>query len=231
MAKNKSKELSGFAKLLAEIKAGRPTVPVIDSKAERKYYLIVSQGTETEVQYFKYLASLLPNKMVQVDTKGHSKDTVAVVRKAVELREQRKKNYNTPPYNEVWALFDKDDFTDKDYEKAIELANSERIESGHSNECFELWFILHFGTLDAAIDRKAYFEKLSKLMKKGYTKNDPSICEFIHTKGNVTKAIERAHALGELHNGKENAAWNPYTRVYKLVDRLMAHIENRAAKY
>jgi hypothetical protein len=231
MAKNKSKELSGFAKLMAEVKAGTPTVPVIDSKTERKYYLIVSQGAETEVLYFRYLASLLPNKMVQVDTKGHSKDTVAVVRKAVELREQRKKNRSTPMYNEVWALFDKDDFTDKDYEKAIVIADSEGIESGHSNECFELWFILHFGTLDAAISRKVYFERLSKLRGTDYAKNDPGICEFIHTNGNVTKAIDRAHSLEALHYGKQNAAWNPYTRIYKLVDRLMAHIENREAKY
>ncbi|MRG47066.1 hypothetical protein GFS24_18225 [Chitinophaga sp. SYP-B3965] len=231
MAKNKSKELSGFAKLMADIKAGTPTVPVINSKAERKYYLIVSQGTETEVLYFKYLASLLPNKMVQVDTKGHSKDTVAVVKKAVDLREQRKKNHNAPAYDEVWALFDKDDFTDTDYEKAIALANSEGIESGHSNECFELWFILHFGTLNAAISRKVYFERLSKLRGADYEKNDTGICEFVHTKGDVTKAIDRAHSLEALHNDKHNAAWNPYTRVYRLVDRLMAHIENREAKY
>ncbi len=231
MAKNKSKKLSGFAELMAEIQAGKPTIPVVDGKIERKYYLIVSQGTETEVLYFKYLASLLPNKMVKVDTKGHSKDTIAVVKKAIDLREEKRKNRSTPCYDEVWAVFDKDDFTDTDYEKAIALAEREGIESGHSNECFELWFILHFGSLDAAIGRKMYFERLSNILKTSYAKSDAEICKKVHGTNNVNIAIGRGHKLEALHAGKPPAQWNPYTRVYKLVERLMAHIENREAKY
>lgn len=228
MAKSKKKELS-FNQMLAELTASKPIVPVVNSKEERKYYLIVSQGTETEVLYFNYLATHLPNKMVSVEAKGYSKDTVAVVKRAVELREQRKKNRNIPPYSEVWAVFDKDDF--KDYDKAIALASQKGIESGHSNECFELWFVLHFGDLESALGRKVYFERLTKVLKTEYTKNDTAICEMIHTKGNVNKAITRGHSLEKYHSGKKPVEYNPYTRVYILVERLMAHIENREPKY
>lgn len=223
--------MSGFAKLMAEVQAGKPTIPVVDSRTARKYYLIVSQGTETEVLYFKYLASLLPNRMVRVDTRGHSKDTVAVVKKAIELRNERRKNRSTPHYDEVWAVFDKDDFTDADYEKAIALASKEGIESGHSNECFELWFILHYGSLDVPVSRKVYFERLSDVLNTNYVKNDPEICKKIHNALSVKKAIGNAFKLEKLHAGKSPAQWRPYTRVYRLVDRLMGHIENRQAKY
>ncbi|GAA3928903.1 hypothetical protein GO495_06420 [Chitinophaga oryziterrae] len=226
MTKNKSKEKSDFKGFLENLTASKPTVPAVGTKPDKQYFLVVSQGTETEILYFKYLASLLPPKIVSIETKGHSKDTIAVVRKAVELRELRQKNTHMPNYNEVWALFDKDDFTDKDYEIAISFANKEGIESGHSNECFELWYLLHFADLESAIGRKVYFERLSKLLNTNYSKSEPTVCERIHKEGDVKRAIVRGKRLEALHNGKNAAAASPYTRIYILVERLLKYLEN-----
>ncbi|MCF6404881.1 RloB family protein [Chitinophaga filiformis] len=227
MAKNKSKEQNSFNKMLADLKASKPTVPVVGTKADRKYYLIVSQGTETEILYFKFLATLLPPRTVIVETKGHSKEPKAVVNKAIEPKERRRKDRSIPDYHEVWAVFDKDDFTDRDYNDAIRHAAKEGIESGHSNESFELWYVLHFADLEAALGRKVYIERLSKVLNAAYEKNLASIAETIHTKGDVKRAIQRGKALEALHTGKSAAASTPYTRIYVLVDRLMSHLDNR----
>jgi len=227
MSKNKSKEQSSFNEMLADLKASKPAVPAIGTKADRKYYLIVSQGTKTEILYFNFWDKLLPPRTVKVEAKGHSKDPIAVVNKAIELKEERRKNRSMPDYHEVWALFDKDDFTDKDFNAAVQLATKGGIESGHSNESFELWYVLHFADLEAALGRKVYIERLSKVLNAEYEKNQASIAETIHTKGNVKRAIKRGKALEALHAGKSAAASTPYTRIHVLVDRLMNHLDNK----
>jgi hypothetical protein len=85
--------------------------------------------------------------------------------------------------------------------------------------------------LQAATGRKAYNDRLSKVLKVKYSKTEPSISARIHKEGDVKRAIERGNALEALHDGKRVSEYNPYTRVYVLVDRIMSHIENRDARY
>jgi hypothetical protein len=217
-----------FAEMMARLVAEKATKPVVASREDRKYFLIVSEGTRTEKLYFEYLGKQLPANMVNtVVVDGAGINTVAVVRRAMMLREQRSKNKNAPDYDEVWAVYDKDDFPAKDYRAAIELARKEGIESGHSNESFELWYVLHFADLEAAVGRKVYIERLSNVLKVDYKKSDATIAPLIHKNGNINKAIARGYQLEQLHAGTAAANASPYTRVYVLAERLMAYIENR----
>ena len=47
-------------------------------------------------------------------------------------------------YDQIWCVFDKDDFSDNDFNYAIHLANKLNFYTAYSNQAFEYWLILHF---------------------------------------------------------------------------------------
>ncbi|KAA2238831.1 RloB domain-containing protein [Chitinophaga agrisoli] len=229
--RNKQKEPS-FADMLRELTASKGTMPKVDEREERKYFLIVSEGIRTEPNYFKYLAGMLPRHLIEtVSVKGAGDNTVNVVRKAIAMRNERLKNPELPKFDEVWAVYDKDDFPDKNFHEAIALAQREEIESAHSNQSFELWYILHFEFLQSALHRSDYIAKLSDYLGVEYQKNSVALIKRIHTEGNVDRALSWAYELEQLHKGRLPSRSCPYTRVYILVDRLIAYIRNEATRY
>lgn len=174
----------------------------------------------------------MPKHLVEtIEVTGAGDNTLNVVKKAILLRDERKKNTELPQFDEVWAVYDKDDFPDKNYNDAITLAQKEGIESGHSNQSFELWYILHFQFLQSASHRDKYIKTLSGILGAKYKKNSLALAERIHTEGDVTQAIAWANALDAMHAGSTPANSCPFTRVYVLVERLMAYIENRVPIY
>lgn len=69
-------------------------------------------------------------------------------------------------YGHVWVIFDKDNFSDDQFNSAIEQACRKGYYIGWSNEAIELWFLLHFEYLNAGITREQYCEKLTKYFKQ-----------------------------------------------------------------
>jgi hypothetical protein len=227
-----SKKSSEFADFLVKLAASKVAPAKPDTRRERKYFLIVSEGKRTEPIYFELLAEKLPKNLVDtIDVKGTGVNTLSVVKNAIDHRNKRNQNPELPPYDEVWAVYDKDDFPDKNYHDAIDLAGREGIYSAHSNESFELWYILHFEYLQSALKRTDYITKLSKHLGVKYTKNSRKITELIQKQGDLKQAILRAVKLEKLHENRKPAAACPTTKVYILVERLMAHIENRKSAY
>ena len=228
MVNKKKHQGSSFADMFNELIAAKAAITVIDAREERQYFLIVSEGVRTEPIYFEYLGSMLPKHLVEtIEVKGAGDNTINVVKKAIQLRDERKKNTELPQFDQVWAVYDKDDFPDKHYNDAIILAQKEGIESGHSNESFELWYILHFQFLQSALHRTSYITALSKILSIRYKKNSLDIAKQIHNKGDVNQAIAWAYNLEAMHADNNPSVSCPYTRVYVLVERLMAYIENR----
>ncbi|HWW42240.1 RloB family protein [Pedobacter sp.] len=229
--KQKHKE-SSFADMLKELVAAKPTTLTVDAREERKYFLVVTEGIRTEPIYFEFLGSMLPKHLVEtVEVKGAGDNTLNVVKKAIQLRDERKRNTGLPAFDEVWAVYDKDDFPDHHYKDAIALALKEGIESGHSNQSFELWYVLHFQFLQSALHRSSYIKTLSEILGVKYEKNMLELAKRIHAEGNVKQAIAWANALETMHAGNNAAKACPFTRVYVLVERLLAYIENRASGY
>lgn len=62
---------------------------------------------------------------------------MAVVKQAIELSSKRH-------YEQVWCVFDKDDFPARDFNSAVAMAAANNIKVGYSNQAFEYWLILHF---------------------------------------------------------------------------------------
>ena len=142
---------------------------------------------------------------------------------AIELWEKRKERPLLPQFDEVWAVFDKDDFKDENFNNAIKKAKDANIEPAYSNEAFELWYILHFQYLVTALNREQY-KKILKSILGIYEKNDPNMYDILqqHPKSNEAQAIKWAENLYEQGANTTPAKDKPVTKVYKLVETLNA---------
>ena len=90
-----------------------------------------------------------------IEVKGLGRGTKDVVEKAIDL-----KNKNN--YDRVWAVFDRDEFPAKDFErKPLRWDKKIALKVAWSNEAFELWYLYHFQNVITGVSRKDYEEKIS----------------------------------------------------------------------
>lgn len=60
----------------------------------------------------------------------------------------------------MWCVFDKDDFTDSQFNSSIDKAEKNGLKTAWSNESIELWFLLHFENIQSPIPRTEYIKKI-----------------------------------------------------------------------
>ncbi|MEJ8306546.1 RloB family protein [Saccharibacillus sacchari] len=101
-------------------------------------HLIVSEGVNTEVNYFN----------------GFKEDI------------NRKFEGTIASYTIDIHGADKESIRAENFDNAIKMAEARGIRVAWSNECIELWFLLHFSYLHTPISREAYYTKLSAELKK-----------------------------------------------------------------
>lgn len=196
----------------------------IESIEERKYFLIVCEGERTELQYFNYFKEILPRQLLKtIEITGEGDNTINIVKKAIELRNERFANILLPNFDQVWAVYDKDDFPPERYNGAIQLAENNGINSGHSNQSFELWYVLHFQYLQSDLHRSDYIKILTKKLGFKYEKNDKKVVKYLFEKCDVKQAIQWAKQLEELHIDQSAEQACPSTQVYKLVEQFLAY--------
>lgn len=144
--------------------------------------------------------------MTNVDVHGTGTNTLSVVQRAIELeREAHKKG---KIYDQVWCVFDRDSFTAARFNDAIQLASHNNFSVAYSNESFELWYILHYEFLQAALTRHDYIDRLSNLLGYRYEKNRPEMYDELMRNGNQELACRYAERLLE-HHKSTNPRSNP----------------------
>ena len=117
--------------------------------------LIVCEGENTEPSYFKQFR--LSSATIKPIGEGYN--TVSLVNRAIQLSQEKK-------YEQVWCVFDKDDFPVVDFNNAIAIAQSHNFGVAYSNQAFEYWLLLHFDDHQgAAMHRSHYNDKLNELLK------------------------------------------------------------------
>jgi len=189
--------------------------------------LIVCEGEKTEPNYFRSF-ELMKNHsdlVFELAFDGGGINTMAVVNKAVELKEEAEQRGK--PYDAVWAVFDKDNFPDQDFDNAINKAEQNGIGCAWSNEAFELWFVYHFDNRTTHMSREEYQSVIVnriKMCDKSYTKyrkNDPLMRQrLLECGGSEELAIRYAKAQCQVFQDKCFHKHNPATTVYKLVELL-----------
>lgn len=232
MAKNKKQAASfSFAEFVEKLQQEKPTDKrEIETIKERKYFLIVCEGERTEPNYFNAYKKKLPKEMLDtIEISGEGDNTIGVVSKAIEYRDKRLDSVTLPPYDEVWAVFDRDSFPAKRVNGAIELAVQNNIHQGFSNEAFELWYILHFQYLDTAISRNQYIDILNSIFTKNlgirYEKNDPNVYDYLEDIGDKELAKKYAARLRSIFTAETPADSIPMTTIDELVSSLDEYTE------
>lgn len=146
-------------------------------------YLIVCEGKQTEPNYFKGLKKkindIYENKVdvliPEIDIKGTGENTTSLVKYT-----DKYVNYSSKRYGEVWVVFDKDDYSDEQFDKAIRSCD---YNVAWSNPNFELWLLSHFKRIDRYISKEDVLKELCREFQKNglgnYEKNDKNIFDKV----------------------------------------------------
>ncbi|WP_299353429.1 RloB family protein [uncultured Porphyromonas sp.] len=195
--------------------------------------LIVCEGEKTEPSYFRSFRGYNSCGLVfEISAKGLAENTIQVVNKAIELKKQAEERGE--PYDSVWAVFDKDNFSDSTFDNAIQKAKQNEVGCAWSNEAFELWYVYHFDARSTGMNRSEYKGLITKRIrergKKKYTyqKNEPRMRDILMECGcKEEDAIKRAeNQAGNFPDDGKFHGHNPCTMVYKLVKQLIGKDED-----
>ena len=167
-------------------------------------HLILCEGEKTEPNYFKEIKNRIDNKYKgeKIDIEiieGTKIGRLSLLKLAEEeVRKSKKK------YNHVWLVYDKDEFNKDEFDNTvykIEALNKKGKVKYHalwSNQCIEVWFLLHFIDLKVDVSREEYIEKINENWKKHkidekYAKNAKAIYNKLEK--NQDTAIKRAKKI------------------------------------
>lgn len=194
---------------------------------------IFCEGEQTEPNYLSGLVNEINikySKYTSVDriiVKGVGRNTRSLLNYA---RDKIREAF--PEVQIVWIVYDKDDFPDDNFDNTqYSIENRKdaiKYHAAWSNECIELWFVLHFQDLNSNIGRDAYIKILDKYFiglgyNKGYEKNMPNIYDVL--KSNTSVAIRRAENLYSKYNDDEPPSKRcPATRIHELVKELQQYL-------
>lgn len=136
-------------------------------------------------------------------------------------------------YKHVWVVFDTDDFPADHINKTAQYCVEESTEDTiyhaiWSNQCIELWFLLHFNFIQADLHRSEYWPKLTEVLKSQglgeYTKNRD---DMYHTLlPYMETAIINAQKLDRINDGKVPSNAAPGTKVHELILKLKPYLKN-----
>jgi RloB-like protein len=226
---------------------------VFEDKKSSRFY------TDAKIDALKLRQSRQINIYTQKDnTKNKKTNPNGIIKEAIKKLEevnQELKNQEKLPINQVFCVVDVDNHdadvnnpTKNQVRDCVQICQSNsntEIEFVPiiSNECFEVWYILHFKTLG---DSRPIYRKMSgtthkraisddertdKLLEKylgtSYAKGNDEIYTALQSvKADEAKAIANAKWLENYHTQNENAIMSPYyfanpsSNMYRLVERL-----------
>lgn len=186
--------------------------------------LIVCEGKNTEPSYFNQLKVA----SATIEAIGEGYNTSSLIKRAEDLTALKS-------YDEVWCVFDKDDFPLDDFNNTIVTAEIKKINPVYSNQAFEYWILLHFNDHQGgALHRNDYNRMLNDALepyKVTYEGNGckiitPDIFNLLFSKDPKTgknrneQAIERAERIYGQYDHQSPALEESSTTVFKLMKHL-----------
>ncbi len=198
-------------------------------RLQPEYHLIVTEGTQTEPQYFQVVKNIVNRKYrdkIQMDIFGEGDNTLSLFEKA-----RRRTSRNPNGYKHVWVVYDTDDFPADYINRTEQLCIESSTEDTQyhaiwSNQCIELWYLLHFSFFQTNIHRNEYWPKLTKWLESigagPYTKGRSDMYEVL--KPYMEVGIANAKRLDKINKGKTPASAAPGTKVYELIEKLRTYL-------
>ena len=189
------------------------------------YIYIVSEGTKTEPYYIAGLVDAINEKYYPYST-GKRIIVKGIGRNTIGLLEYARTNVeiDCPDAAIVWLMYDRDDFPldnfDNTQYSAEGRTDKRKYRVAWSNECIELWFLMHFQELVSDVGRTRYREILED--KINYEKNMKNIYSILCDKTEI--AIARARKQHLSYGALPPSQCCPATRVYELVEELKQYL-------
>ncbi len=232
MKNKKAEQIAAKKRHKEQLRRKRKTEPALEralpSLKEKPTILIVCEGENTEPSYFNQF------KLTSATVKpvGEGYNTISLVNRAYQLSQESQ-------YDQVWCVFDKDDFDDNDFNNAIQIGKANNFGIAYSNQAFEYWLILHFNNHQGGgMHRKDYDKKINSLLKpfkvtydgkksKLITEDFFELLEGVDNKTNekrVDLAIKRAERNYRKHSHANPAKEESTTTVFKLVQELLKYV-------
>ncbi len=195
-----------------------------------EYHLIVTEGTDTEPAYFGTIRDIINSKhrgRINLEVAGEGDNTLNLFEKA-KNRAIRSPN----EYKHVWVVYDTDDFPADHIDKTAQRCTDESTEETEyhaiwSNQCVELWFLLHFSYMQSDLHRKEYFPKLTECLNRinagEYDKKRKDMFQTLLPY--LDAAIANAQKLDKVNQGRKPSESAPGTKVYELIVKLKPYFE------
>lgn len=210
-------------------KAWMKPKPDRNLKIQPEYHLIVSEGTDTEPAYFEAIRDIINGQYrgkIMLEIYGEGDNTINLFRKA-----QKRVLDSVNGYRHVWIVYDTDEFPSKYVDGVVDLCSENSTEETEyhavwSNQCVELWYLLHFSFMQSDIHRKEYWPKLTEWLERigagRYTKNRRDMYPVLRPF--MDFAIANAKKLEAINRGKPPSKSAPGTKLYELLEKLKPYL-------
>lgn len=210
--------------------------PVASRLVQMTRHLIVCEGTETEPHYFEGMKAALGStngRKIAVVVRGSGKHTLDLFEYAEDQC-----RYAPEPFNHIWLVFDKDDFSPADFDlverKCRDASNSSRtFHALWSNPCFEIWPLLHLryttAPMDAETCQKALGDALRRKFGIDYRKNMSDLYGLVEPGQNT--AIGNSARLAKHHasiGNEKPSEMNPGTQVSAIFTEIGPYLKGEA---
>ena len=176
--------------------------------------LVLCEDEKTAPYYFKKFPFNPEDVLIEVVGTGINTDSL--VREAIQRKEQAAESGQK--YIRIWCVFDRDSFPAQNFNEALRLARANGINIAHANQCFELWYWLHFDLQQTSVSRDEYGTRLSGRLGRKYQKNDATLYEELKTR--QPDAIRNSKKLLSYYNPCNPERDDPSTTVHELVEFL-----------
>ena len=156
---------------------------------------------------------------------GAGAEIVGVVRKAIELKEERdslaKVSNRFVPFDEVWCVLDTEQGSNRGiWNRETQTSLDNGLQLAWSNPCIEYWLLLHFECSGSSFAGYAAVREFLRQHINNYKKN---IDCFEQLASRIPMAIEHSRQIHrtQWQNTPHPLDCNPGTRVHELAETLI----------
>ncbi len=162
-------------------------------------FILFCEGRNTEPAYFSAIEKVWTGALVSIESRRGVGVPITIAQEALKFarseglaRGSRRRRNLFEVWDEVWAVFDRDEH--ERYEEAVGVCEANGIGVARSNPCFEVWLILHEQDYDRPDDRHQAQRELQRLRPE-YDGGGAKVPDCAEMVARVLQAEERGQVL------------------------------------
>jgi len=181
-------------------------------KKLKKVTMIFCEG-ETEKYYFDMLKRKYSSgNVIPIKSKVVTGNSWVLVENAVARMKAEKHRYD---FDQVYVVYDKDNESHADIEKALKIAKDNNIITIYSNKCFEYWVLLHYKEASNSNTINQLYKMLEKEMElEGSYSNIKGQEVSTYLVDKIHIAFNNAQNLSISEDINTNISTDPYTNIH-----------------